>query len=80
MYTVGNGIWQETDKEENWEKYLVGPGIQRETLKIVKNEKCTQKDLKYGVKIQKCGKWVAHTLGPWICPQKWQMMKMRKPW
>ena len=42
MYTVGNGIWQETDKEENWEKYLVGQGIQRETLKKVKNEKCTQ--------------------------------------
>ena len=42
MHTVGNGIWQDTDKEENWEKYLVGPGIQRETLKIVKNEKCTQ--------------------------------------
>jgi hypothetical protein len=32
---------KETDKEEKCEKHLVGPGIWRETLKNVKNEKQT---------------------------------------
>ena len=33
---------KKTNKEENCEKHLVGPGTWRETLKNVKNEKCTQ--------------------------------------
>ena len=47
---------KKTDKEEKCEKYLVGSGIWRETVKNVKNEKCTQQDLEYGEKTEKCGK------------------------
>ena len=35
---------------------MVGPGIWQETLKKVKNEKCTLQDMEYGEKPEKCGK------------------------
>ena len=30
-----------TEKREKWEKHTVGPGLWRETLKKLENEKCT---------------------------------------
>ena len=35
------------------ETYMVGPDIWQETLKNVKNEKCTLQDLDYGEKPEK---------------------------
>ena len=45
---------------------MVGNGIWRETLKNVKNEKCTLQDLAYGKKTNKRGKRDTHTVGPGI--------------
>ena len=45
---------------------MVGPEIWRETLKIVKNDKCTLQDLAYGEKTGKRGKRDKHTVGPGI--------------
>ena len=38
------------------ETYMVGPIIWIETLKTLKNEKCTLQDLDYGEKPEKCEK------------------------
>ena len=38
------------------EKHTVGHGIHRETLKNLKNEKCTVQDLEYGEKTEKTWK------------------------
>ena len=43
-------------KKKNEEKHLVGTRIWRETLKSMKNNKCTQWDLEYCEKIEKRGK------------------------
>jgi hypothetical protein len=42
MHTVGTGIGKKTEKEEKCEKHLVETGIWGETLKNLKNDKCTQ--------------------------------------
>ena len=39
---------------------MVGPGIWQETLKNVKKDKCTLKDLEYGMKSEKTWK-MRHT-------------------
>ena len=36
--------------------HILGPRIWQETMKNVKNEKCTLQDLKYGEKTEKRGK------------------------
>ena len=38
------------------EMHTVGPGIWRETLKIMENEKCTLQNLEYGRKSENIGK------------------------
>ena len=45
---------------------MVGPGIWRETLKNVQNEKHTHQDLDYGEKTEKHGKCDTQTVGPGI--------------
>ena len=45
---------------------MVGPGIRRETLKNVQNEKHPLQDLDSGEKIEKGGKSDTHTIGPGI--------------
>ena len=42
---------------------MVGPGKWQETLKKVKNEKCTLKGLEYGKKTDKREKRDTHTVG-----------------
>ena len=44
------------------EMHTVGPGIWRETLKIMENEKCTLQNLEYGRKSENHGKCEAYTL------------------
>ena len=45
-----------SDKREKSETHIVRPGIWRETVKNVINEKYTQNELEYGEKIEKLGK------------------------
>ena len=45
-----------TEKREKQETHFVVPGIWRETLKNVKNEKCTLQDMEYSEKTEKSGK------------------------
>ena len=40
------------------------------SLKYVKNEKCTLKDLEYGKKTENHGKWEMHTFGREIWREK----------
>ena len=42
---------------------MLGPGIWREIMKNVKNEKCTLQDLEYGKKTEKRGKRETHMIG-----------------
>ena len=39
-------------KRRKREMHTVGPGIWRETLKIMENEKCTLQNLEYGRKVK----------------------------
>ena len=45
---------------------MIGPGIWRESLKNVQNEKHTLQDLDCGKKTDKNGKGDTHTVGPGI--------------
>ncbi len=48
MSTVGRGIWQENWKIMENEKHPLDDLKMTKSLKYVKNEKCTLKDLEYG--------------------------------
>ena len=45
-----------TEKRGKCEMHTLGPGIWRETLKNVENEKCSLQDVDYGKKTEKRGK------------------------
>ena len=45
---------------------MVGPGIWQETLKNLKNEKCTLQGLEYGKKTDQQEKLETHMVGPGI--------------
>ena len=49
-----------TQKCGKREMHAVGPGKWQETVKNVKNEKCTPQDLDYGEKTEKRGKLDQH--------------------
>ena len=63
MSTVGRGIWQENWKSWKMRNIHLTTWKMTKSLKSVKNEKCTLKDLEYGKKTENDRKWEKHTLG-----------------
>ena len=63
MSTVGRGIWQENWKSWKMRNINLTTWKMTKSLKNVKNEKCTLKDLEYGEKTENHGTWEIHTLG-----------------
>ena len=63
MSTVGRGIWQENWKSWKMRNIHLTTWKNTKSLKNLKNEKCTLKDLEYGEKTENHGKWEIHTLG-----------------
>ena len=63
MSIVGRGIRQENWKSWKMRKIHLTTSKMTKSLKNVKNEKCTLKDLEYGEKTENHGKWEIHTLG-----------------
>jgi len=57
------GIWQENWKSWKMRNIHLTTWKMTKSLKNVKNEKCTLKDLEYGEKTENHGKWEIHTLG-----------------
>ena len=58
--------------------HTVGREIGRETLKNLKNEKCTLQDVEYGKKTEKCVKWDTYTVGPKIWREKLKRVENKK--
>ena len=56
MSTVGRGIWQENCKSWKMSNIHLTTWKMTKSLKNVKNEKCTLKDLEYGEKTENQGK------------------------
>ena len=54
---------KKTENHGKWETHTLGLEIWCETLKKLKNEKCTLQDLEYGKKNENHGKWETHTVG-----------------
>ena len=63
MSTVGRGIWQENWKSWKMRNIHLTTWKMTKSLKNVKNEKCSLKDLEYGEKTENLGNWEIHTLG-----------------
>ena len=57
--------------------HTAGPGIWRETLKNMKNDKCTLQDLAYVEKTDKRGKWKTHMVGTGLWQENSKTWKMR---
>ena len=70
MFNVGHGIWQENWKSWKMINFHLRTWKMTKSMKNVKNEKCTLKDLEYGEKTENYGKWEIHTLGREICRGK----------
>ena len=70
MHTVGPGIWRENWKSWKMRNIHLTTWKMTKSLKNVKNEKCTLKDLEYGEKTENHGKWEIHTLGREIWREK----------
>ena len=60
MSTVGRGIWQENWKSWKTKNIHLTTWKMTKSLKNVKNEKCTLKDLEYGEKTENHRKWETH--------------------
>ena len=60
---IGRGIWQENWKSWKIRNIHLTTWKMTKSLKNVKNEKCTLKDLEYGENTENHGKWEIHTLG-----------------
>ena len=67
-----------TEKFGKCEMHTGGPGIWRETLKKVENEKFTLQDLEYGDKPGDLNKYEKHTGRTWNMARNIEMWKMEK--